>query len=569
MAPHQQYPGVPHLGFDQISKLNYKEQSIWMLNGFWNELASEGDTIWRWTKLFAELDNHAAVPRGANGSELDQVLAAKFLERTEQTLTAKERKAALREIDVNNDGKMALVEYLLFRFGMSVEQVANAKQGHAQELAACQAIIDQAMAMLPEVQANLAAQRAAQVEHTAALAAVREAKVSAAAALTAQSCAEAELRTALESASAARAELAEAVAALEAQEQALLDEMCRLRAIVADSAAGVVSRGRAANNLNGLENEDPLPLRKAKITAEAALRKLQKREDVAAKRADEAAEQTVKCEAKVAELAEREAEGVRKAADLAAAVAELEQSYAELSAKMEEARAAIEELKLQKCGLGAVWWMERELFEADESLPRSRQKYDHSKPLVFDAASAGTMLAGLPEVESSTDGAAVVMQLDGATSTSTSTSTSTCAATAPTAAAAAAAAIIARSCVTINVGDAGSEHGMLGFKMSPSAKGSSNGSPTVKAIGADGPADGKLAVGDTIVEINGVATAGLDPLAIGDLLHGTPASSITFTIVSSTGGSEVVEANEAAAAATVQPKVSAQNIELMASAISG
>jgi len=536
-----------------------------MLNGFWNELASEGDTIWRWTKLFAELDNHAAVPRGANGSELDQVLAAKFLERTEQTLTAKERKAALREIDVNNDGKMALVEYLLFRFGMSVEQVANAKQGHAQELAACQAIIDQAMAMLPEVQANLAAQRAAQVEHTAALAAVREAKVSAAAALTAQSCAEAELRTALESASAARAELAEAVAALEAQEQALLDEMARLRAIVADSAAGVVSRGRAANNLNGLENEDPLPLRKAKITAEAALRKLQKREDVAAKRADEAAEQTVKCEAKVAELAEREAEGVRKAADLAAAVAELEQSYAELSAKMEEARAAIEELKLQKCGLGAVWWMERELFEADESLPRSRQKYDHSKPLVFDAASAGTMLAGLPEVESSTDGAAVVMQLDGATSTSTSTSTSI----STGAATAAAAAISARSSVTINVGDAGSEHGMLGFKMSPSAKGSSNGSPTVKAIGADGPADGKLAVGDTIVEINGVATAGLDPLAIGDLLHGTPASSITFTIVSSTGGSEVVEANEAAAAAAVQPKVSAQNIELMASAISG
>lgn len=43
--------------------------------------------------------------------------------------------------------------------------------------------------------------------------------------------------------------------------------MARLRATVADPAAGVVKRGRAANNLNGLENEDPLPLRKAKITA--------------------------------------------------------------------------------------------------------------------------------------------------------------------------------------------------------------------------------------------------------------------------------------------------------------
>lgn len=28
MAPHPQFPGVPHLGFEQISKLNYKEQSV-------------------------------------------------------------------------------------------------------------------------------------------------------------------------------------------------------------------------------------------------------------------------------------------------------------------------------------------------------------------------------------------------------------------------------------------------------------------------------------------------------------------------------------------------------------
>lgn len=223
---------------------------VWMLNGFWNEISKEAESLWSWVKLFAELDNHSKVPRGAKGSELDQVLAAKFLEQTEQTLTAKQRKEALREIDVNNDGKMALVEYLLYRFGMTADQVANAKQGkcfnffkeyarkenrtppatlfnlshadicvhshcalfffcfifklaptkgHAQELAACQAIINEAMAMLPEVQANLVAQRAAQIEHTAALAAVREAKVAAAHALTAQNLAEAELRTALES----------------------------------------------------------------------------------------------------------------------------------------------------------------------------------------------------------------------------------------------------------------------------------------------------------------------------------------------------------------------------------
>ena len=477
-------------------------------------------------------------------------------------MTAKDRKTALREIDVNNDGKMALVEYLLYRFGMSVEQVTNAKQGHAQELAACQRIIDEAMAMLPEVQANLAAQRAAQLENAAAVAAVREAKLAAAAALAAQSVAEAELRAALESASAARSELAKAAAALAAQEQALLGEMARLRATIADAGAGVVSRGRAANNLSGLENEDPLPLRKAKITAEAALRKLQKREAAAAKRADKAAEQTAKCEAKVAELADREAEGERKAGVLAAAVAELELSYADLSAKMNEAYAAIEDLKLQKCGLGAIWWMERELYEADKSLPQSRQKYDHSKPLVFDAASAGTMLAGLPEVESSTDAAVVLLDGDHEYLATGPAEVEDVALVARgsylnPATLDGLAAAEARS-VVISV-DASGQHGTVGFKIRPSAEGG-GGSPTVKAIDAGGPSDGKLAVGDTIVEINGVATAGLAPLAVGNLLHGASASSITFTVASSSGqGAE----------APAHRKGSAHNIQRMAASVSG
>ena len=37
---------------------------------------------------------------------------------------------------------------------------------------------------------------------------------------------------------------------------------------------GTVRRGRSANELEQLKGEDPLPLRKAKITQEAALRKV-------------------------------------------------------------------------------------------------------------------------------------------------------------------------------------------------------------------------------------------------------------------------------------------------------
>lgn len=360
--------------------------------------------------------------------------------------------------------------------------------------------------------------------------------------------------------------------------------MARLRATVADPAAGVVKRGRAANNLNGLENEDPLPLRKAKITAEAALRKLQKREAAAAARADEAAEQTARCQAKVVELGTKEVEGEQKEAALAAAIEGLEASYADLSAKMTEAQAAIEELKLQKCGLGAVWWMERELYEADESLPRARQKYDHSKPLLFDAASAGTMVAGLPEVESSTDAdviaaaAATTAAITSPSSTSalsssasTSTSTST------------------RN-VVIHV-DTNGEHGALGFKIEmvaaepgppnnnsnnsnnnnhTSVNGSGTKVPTVKAVSLDGPAVGKLSVGDTIFEINGVATSGMEPITIGGMLHdaSSSASSIAFTVGSSTRG-DGGDVDDAMLLPQSQRKLSMQNLEVLPSAISG
>merc|ERR1712146_747882 len=138
-------------------------------------------------------------------------------------------------------------------------------------------------------------------------------------------------------------------------------------------------------------NEDPLPLRKAKITQEASLRAVQKRERAAAKKHGDAAAKTTKTRSKFDELQTKQVGLEERQAVLATAVNELEASYAEMSRRMVEAQEAIEELKKQMCGLGAVWWMERELYEADESLPRSKQKYDHSKPFEFVASNASSL----------------------------------------------------------------------------------------------------------------------------------------------------------------------------------
>jgi len=391
MAPHPTFPDVDHLSFDQICSLPYREQAVWVLNGFWDELHGEAETIWSAVELFGELDLKAGVPRGAEGFNLDQVLAAKFLEESDQTLTARERKAAIREIDVNSDGQMACVEYLLYKYIAAIksaEAVVAAKQGQAQEVAACQAIIDRVTAMLPEVEAKLAGQRLAKSEVVAALVAVKSAQSAAKAALTEQERAEAELVAAARTAELAKVELARAVAELEAQEAAHTAELARLELLAVDETVGPVKRGMAANTLAALKNEDPLPLRRAKLTAEAALRKVQKKEAAAQTAAAEAASATGQCKAKCAELAEKEAELEATKAALEEAVRALEQSYAELSARMSDAQRALEALKRGTNGLGAVWWMERSLYRADESLPRAKQKYDHSRPLQFDVSSA-------------------------------------------------------------------------------------------------------------------------------------------------------------------------------------
>ena len=65
--------------------------------------------------------------------------------------------------------------------------------------------------------------------------------------------------------------------------------------------------------------------------------------------------------------------------------AELEEAYAKLEQKLAEAREELEKVKAKPGGgKGAIWWMEREMFEVDARLPTSKMKYDHKKPFSFN-----------------------------------------------------------------------------------------------------------------------------------------------------------------------------------------
>jgi DNA repair exonuclease SbcCD ATPase subunit len=274
--------------FLALTRMKYVDQAKWYLNGFWTEGAEkEAETIFKFTQKFIELDDK----KKAEGCELDEFQAHKFLESLGETLTVVALRERLRKIDLDCNGKMALLEYCCFKYSKGVKQIINAPQGENPEE------VKAAGQKLEKVQAQLEEQRKAE-----------------------------------ESVKKAEAELRAAVEDLTKQEDSYKNAITTLENKSKDPSASTVAKSKAANELAQLKSEDPLPLRKAKITQEAALRKVEK-------------------ERKKAE------EETRK----------LEEMFNQAVEYLESVR--------RKGGapLGAMWWMDRELKEAQKYLPKKKQ----------------------------------------------------------------------------------------------------------------------------------------------------------------------------------------------------
>jgi len=108
---------------------------------------------------------------------------------------------------------------------------------------------------------------------------------------------------------------------------------------------GVVSRNKAKAELAQLQAEDPLPLRKAKITLEAATKR--------------------------AEKARAPFEAATKEAEFARAQAE--DALNETKKRVAEAEAYLHEVRNRPGQpYGALWWIDRELYEARKYIPESK-----------------------------------------------------------------------------------------------------------------------------------------------------------------------------------------------------
>jgi len=157
-------------------------------------------------------------------------------------------------------------------------------------------------------------------------------------------------------------------AELKRQQDELAAKMADLEGKSKNQSLGAVARNKAVQELAQLRGQDPLPLRKAKITQEAAVRKVE-----AERKRAEAARMPFTVKRKQAEEDRKVAEAARRAAE--DATRRVEAAIKDTEAKAQAAQDFLEEIKRQCSTLphGQIWWMERQVLEAKKYMPRSRQ----------------------------------------------------------------------------------------------------------------------------------------------------------------------------------------------------
>jgi uncharacterized membrane protein YqiK len=331
-----------------LSNRTYKEQAIWWLNAYWHKHENEADLAWSFVKKFVQLD----LEKKAEGSGLDELNAHRFLESLGETLTVKELRETVREtgaLGPNERPKLVpLIHYLLFRFRKTTDwhYLVNASQGdNKSEIEEAQRLLEQVIQAFEESR-----QKAEAAAHSLKEAQTREANAK-------KSEAEAQARHA--ESERAQEELRVALNELKAQEDEFNAKTNAFKSKSEDESVSVVNRNKAKNELAQHLASDPLPLRKAKISQEAAVKKAEKATAAAAE-ATKAAERA----REAAEKARHEAAEAKAASDAAVDQAQR---------KVEEAQAFLDEVK-RKPGQaqGSLWWIQKGIDEAKSFLPEKK-----------------------------------------------------------------------------------------------------------------------------------------------------------------------------------------------------
>jgi len=137
--------------FKEFTRKKYSEQTVAFLNAYWDEVNNDRELMWDQTHQFITLD----IEKGKEGGDLDEFNAHRFLEKLGETRTVKQMRDELREIDMDFNKRMALIEYFLWNYKKSVSDFLSKPQGgiDPEELAEAQRLLDEVQQLLSESQA--------------------------------------------------------------------------------------------------------------------------------------------------------------------------------------------------------------------------------------------------------------------------------------------------------------------------------------------------------------------------------------------------------------------------------
>lgn len=286
--------------FDALCDRKHKEQIEWFLNAYWGEYGEENaELMWNWNLKCAELDlqNHE------DGNSLDELNAHRFLEHFQEPMTVRELRDKLKSTGAiaGNLRYVPVTHIIIFKYNLDWKELVNRSIANQAELAKAQKLLAEVTESFKQAESK--AQEARKLEAPF---------------------------------KAAQEEVESALADVHKEESEYNGKIadCEKRS----ESGGVVQRNKAKAELSQLLAEDPLPLRKAKITLEAA---------------------------------QKRAEKAR--APFAAARAVAEEAMEAARAKVQEAEDYLNEIKNQPGQpYGSIWWVDRELHEQKKYLPEAK-----------------------------------------------------------------------------------------------------------------------------------------------------------------------------------------------------
>eukprot|EP00049_Salpingoeca_infusionum_P017762 m.354248 g.354248 ORF g.354248 m.354248 type:complete len:255 (-) comp16964_c0_seq1:279-1043(-) len=104
--------------FAKVTALSIDDQSVYFLRQFVTEFSGNFEEV---LDLAQEFKKYA--PTEGDVRELEEDKAHLFLERRGETLTVKELRDALKEIDLDSNNRVSLIEFLLYKYKFTLEQL--------------------------------------------------------------------------------------------------------------------------------------------------------------------------------------------------------------------------------------------------------------------------------------------------------------------------------------------------------------------------------------------------------------------------------------------------------------